>query len=98
MLFHSFISTHTILQVHQGSFISLMDPPEALKAIAQGCQNLRTWPVLVGNVYDPTFGVDEPNILGARNPPLARRNFARLNEAIGALPAPFPHRGCAGKP
>ena len=27
----------------------LMDPPEASKVIAQSCQNLRIWPVLVGN-------------------------------------------------
>jgi hypothetical protein len=45
---HSFVSTHTILQVRQGAFISLLEPPEPLKTLAEGCQNLRTWPVLVG--------------------------------------------------
>jgi hypothetical protein len=63
VLFHSFISTHTILQVHQGSFISLMDPPEALKTIAQRCQNLRTWPVLVGNEGDNDTVLSSPIIL-----------------------------------
>jgi hypothetical protein len=69
VMLHSFASTHTILQVRQGSFISLMDPPEALKAIAQGCQNLRTWPVLAGDegVYDtmlssPIILYDYPQI------------------------------------
>lgn len=48
-LLHSFISTHTILQVYQGSFISLLDPPETVQMHIQSCQNIRTWPVLVGD-------------------------------------------------
>lgn len=60
---HSFVSTHTILQVRQGSFISLMDPPEALKAVAQGCQNLHTWPVLVGNEGECDALLSSPIIL-----------------------------------
>lgn len=48
VLLQSFISTHTILQVEQGAFISLLEPPEHLQALAQSCQNQRTWPVLVG--------------------------------------------------
>jgi len=49
VLFQSFISTHTILQVRQGSFISLLEPAEELQTFVNGCQNVRTWPVLVGN-------------------------------------------------
>jgi len=60
---HSLVSTHTILQVHQGTFISLMDPPEALKAVAQGCQNLRTWPVLAGNEGEYDTILSSPIIL-----------------------------------
>ncbi len=48
ILLQSFVSTHTLLQVHQGAFISLLEPPEELQAFAQECRNLRTWPVLVG--------------------------------------------------
>jgi hypothetical protein len=47
-LLQSFVSSHTILQVRQGQFVSLLEPPDALQAAAQGCQNIRTWPVLVG--------------------------------------------------
>ena len=60
---HSFVSTHTILQVHDGTFVSLMDPPETLKSIAQGCQNLHTWPVLVGNEGQLDTMLSSPIIL-----------------------------------
>ncbi|MDP9353290.1 MAG: SGNH/GDSL hydrolase family protein [Chloroflexota bacterium] len=38
-------------------------------------------PVLLGNVYDPTFGDDSRNFLGV-DPDLARTNHERVNEAI----------------
>src|SRR2546421_7058890 len=63
VLFQSFVSTHTILQVKQGSFISLLDPPEALQPLVKGCQNLRTWPVLVGNQGERNAMVSSPIIL-----------------------------------
>jgi hypothetical protein len=63
VMLYSFVSTHTILQVNQGTFISLMDPPEALKALAQGCQNLRTWPVMVGNEGESDTMLSSPIIL-----------------------------------
>ena len=40
-----------------------MDPPEALKTIAQGCQNLHTWPVLVGNEGECDTMLSSPIIL-----------------------------------
>ena len=63
VLFQSFVSTHTILQVKQGSFISLLDPHEALQPLVKGCQNLRTWPVLVGNQGERNAMVSSPIIL-----------------------------------
>lgn len=62
-LLQSFISTHTILQVRQGEFISLLEPPDALQAAAQGCQNVRTWPVLVGNEGETDALLSSPIIL-----------------------------------
>lgn len=44
----AFASTHMILGVRDGAFISLMDPPEALKDAAAACKNEGTWPVLAG--------------------------------------------------
>lgn len=43
-------------------------------------------PVLLGTVYDPTFGDDARNFLGVE-PRIARANHRRVNEAIGALAA-----------
>jgi hydrogenase maturation protease len=60
---HSFVSTHTILQVHHGTFISLLDPPEMLKEIAQDCNNVHTWPVLVGNEGECNTMLSSPIIL-----------------------------------
>jgi len=63
VLFQSFVSTHTILQVRHGSFISLLDPPEALQPFVKGLQNIRTWPVLVGNEGERDAIVSSPIIL-----------------------------------
>lgn len=41
-------------------------------------------PVLLGNVYDPSFGDDRNNFLGVE-PALARTNHARVNAAIARL-------------
>jgi hypothetical protein len=44
----TFASTHTVLHVTGGEFISLLEPPAEYEAAAKACQNLNTWPVLVG--------------------------------------------------
>jgi len=62
-LLQSFVSTHTILQVNGGEFISLLEPPEAMQAAVQACQNLRTWPVLVGSEGERDALLSSPIIL-----------------------------------
>jgi hypothetical protein len=47
-LMRSLVSTHTILGVRGGEFVSLLEPPEALSEVAAACRNTGTWPVLVG--------------------------------------------------
>ena len=47
-LYSSFISTHTILGVEDGNFISLLEPPDELRDHVAQCRNEGTWPVLVG--------------------------------------------------
>jgi hydrogenase maturation protease len=47
-LMRSFVSTHTILNMQNGEFVSLLDPPEAFREAAAACSNLGTYPVLVG--------------------------------------------------
>jgi hydrogenase maturation protease len=48
VLLRSLVSTHTILGVHAGEFVSLLDPPDPWRDLAAGCRNEGTWPVLVG--------------------------------------------------
>ena len=45
----TFCSTHTALRATGGKFVSLTDPPSALRAAAEACENVGTWPVLVGD-------------------------------------------------
>lgn len=44
----SFASTHCVLGVQGGEFVSLLDPPPALRAAAEECRNRGLWPVLAG--------------------------------------------------
>lgn len=63
----SLVSTHTILGVEQGAFISLLDPPAGSQDLAAGCRNIGTWPVLVGDeaatvLSSPIILYDHPQI------------------------------------
>lgn len=43
-----FASTHAILSVENGRFISLTDPSDPYREAAAACENIGVWPVLVG--------------------------------------------------
>ncbi len=47
-LLQSLVSTHTILGVEGGEFVSLLEPPAELQEQTAACQNVGAWPVLVG--------------------------------------------------
>jgi hypothetical protein len=59
----TFVSTHTVLEVAGGEFVSMTDPPEELRELAEGCENLKTWPVLVGEEGDRNMLLSSPIIL-----------------------------------
>ena len=59
----TFVSTHTALEVEGGEFVSLMDPPGEIAEAAEGCENLKTWPVLVGEEGDRSTMLSSPIIL-----------------------------------
>jgi hypothetical protein len=59
----SFISTHTILSLEGGEFISLLDPPAEFCEQAKACQNVGTWPVLVGEEGTHDAMLSSPIIL-----------------------------------
>ncbi len=63
----------------------IVDDGPGIRAFAAGLEafarELPIRPLLVGNVYDPSFGDDARNFVGV-DPALARRNHRRLNAAI----------------
>jgi hypothetical protein len=59
----TFCSCHTVLRARDGVFISLTDPPENWRAEAARCQNMGTWPVLVGEQGDRSTLLSSPIIL-----------------------------------
>jgi hypothetical protein len=60
---HSLVSTHTILNIQGGEFVSLLEPPEHLRDLASACQNLGAWPVLVGEQGQRDTMLSSPIIL-----------------------------------
>jgi hydrogenase maturation protease len=48
-LMQSLVSTHVILGVEGGEFVSLLEPPEELQPFVAQCRNVGVWPVLVGD-------------------------------------------------
>jgi hypothetical protein len=59
----SLLGAHTLLAVHDGAFVSLLDPPPAAAAAAAGCANLHTWPVLIGEPGSRDVMLSSPIIL-----------------------------------
>jgi hypothetical protein len=62
-LMRSLASNHTLLGLQDGAFVSLLDPPEALRDLAGSCQNIGTWPVLVGEEGSSDTMISSPIIL-----------------------------------
>jgi len=59
----SLASTHVILGIEGGQFLSLTDPPERWRAHAEACKNIGAWPALVGEVGDTDTMLSSPIIL-----------------------------------
>jgi hypothetical protein len=59
----SMLSTHTLLGVSDGAFLSLLDPPEEYRAAAAACKNIATWPVLAGREGEHSLMLSSPIIL-----------------------------------
>jgi hypothetical protein len=60
---YSLASTHSILVVRQGRFISLIDPPESCADLAARCSNVGAWPVLAGSEDERDMMLASPIIL-----------------------------------
>jgi hypothetical protein len=59
----AFASTHTILDVRDGGFLSLMDPLEELREASANCDHQGTWPILVGKTGETDAVLSSPIIL-----------------------------------
>ena len=59
----TFASTHAVLRVDRGGFVSLADPPERLREEAAACRNDGVWPVPVGEPGDRSTILCSPIIL-----------------------------------
>lgn len=60
---YSLAAAHTILEARDGEFVSLLDPPEWLRAAASECQNMGVWPVLAGEPGQRRWVLASPIIL-----------------------------------
>jgi hypothetical protein len=59
----SLVGAHTLLEVRDGGFVSLLDPPEWARPAAAACVNLHTWPVLIGDAARRDLLLSSPIIL-----------------------------------
>jgi hypothetical protein len=59
----AFAAPHMLLSVTNGQFASLVDPPEPLMAAARACENIGTWPVLVGDPATRNAMLSAPIVL-----------------------------------
>ncbi|MFZ0217571.1 MAG: hypothetical protein WAM30_16700, partial [Candidatus Dormiibacterota bacterium] len=62
-LLSALVSTHVVLRVRDGRFVSLTDPPPELKEAAAACDNRGTWPVLVGEPGSADLMLSAPIVL-----------------------------------
>jgi hypothetical protein len=57
------VGTHLLLAMSRGQFVSLLDPPPSAREAAERCENVRTWPVLIGAAGERTVMLSSPIIL-----------------------------------
>ena len=62
-LMHGLVSTHSVLSIRDGEFVSMIDPPEPYRGLAASCRNVGCWPVLVGDAGDKDTILSAPIIL-----------------------------------
>lgn len=62
-LLAALVSTHVILHVENGEFLSMFDPPADARAAVRDCRNTGLWPVLVGEEQDRDAMLAAPIIL-----------------------------------
>jgi hypothetical protein len=71
---HSLISVHTMLAVDDGTFVSLLDPPDDAAVAAASCRGDGSYPVLIGDddkvvLASPIILYDHPEVAPTRSSP-----------------------------
>jgi hypothetical protein len=59
----SFIAAHVLVNAEGGRFISLLEPPQWSRTLAESCDNQHTWPVLIGDDVRRDTVLSSPIIL-----------------------------------
>jgi hypothetical protein len=59
----AFVATHLLIAAEGGAFLSMVDPPEWARAHVEACENIGTWPVLVGPPGQRDIVLSSPIIL-----------------------------------
>lgn len=62
-LTRSLVSTHVVMGVEEGGFVSLLDPPEAMRPLVGDCHSQGSFPVLVGEPGQRDTLLSSPIIL-----------------------------------
>jgi hypothetical protein len=66
LMAHSLVAVHTMLAVDDGSFVSLLDPPDAAREAVADCHNDGAFPVLIGAddlvLSSPIILYDHPEV------------------------------------
>ena len=79
-LCRSLVSTHTLIAADSGRFLSLLEPPLADRPSADGCRNVRTFPVLLDDGGTDRLVLSSPIILYDR-PRIAPESPGDLHDA-----------------
>jgi hypothetical protein len=59
----SLVGTHILLEVSDGAFVSMTDPPEWARPAVSSCANVRIWPILAGPPGSRAVALASPIIL-----------------------------------
>ena len=76
----SLIGTHLLLEIGEGAFVSLLEPPEDAAAAVQRCRQHRCFPVLAGPTGDHSLVLVSPIIL-YDHPEIAEQSRGDLYDA-----------------
>ena len=75
------VAAHLLLQVEDGAFVSLLDPPQWARGYVEGCRNEGTFPVLMGEPGETTVMLSSPIIL-YDHPQVAEQSTSTFFDAL----------------